>query len=149
MLGRPRRPRGLREPAPGCGPSCAGLNDARPDPAGPAPLCGSVVWGGKSLDEGGKARRDTVNPDPRKQGRLPLGHPTSLGPSPNAEGRHEGRISDGDNGKSDDVTIWSETPSALSVRGCRLAVPCGTRTWPRVGRSVARAGAPGRRPPAQ
>ena len=95
-------------------------------------LCGYIVWGSKPLDESGKPRRDQDNPDPRKQGRPLLGHQMILGLKPNAEGRHEGRIYNGDNGKSYDVTIWSETPSELSVKGCMLAVLCGTQTWTRV-----------------
>lgn len=95
-------------------------------------LCGYIVWGSKPLDETGKPKRDQYNPDPRKQARLQIGHQMILGLKPNEEGRYAGRIYNADNGKSYDVTIWSEAPSELSVRGCLLAVLCGTQTWTRV-----------------
>ncbi|NEU14110.1 DUF2147 domain-containing protein [Methylobacterium sp. BTF04] len=106
----------------------------RTEPCGPrnAHLCGYVVWGSKPLDETGKPKVDRYNPDPGKQTRALLGHQLILGLKPSEDGRHEGKIYNGDNGKSYDVTIWSETPTELSVRGCLLAVLCATQTWKRV-----------------
>ncbi|MET0257600.1 MAG: DUF2147 domain-containing protein [Methylobacterium sp.] len=95
-------------------------------------LCGYVVWGSKPLDETGKPKRDQYNPDPRRQARLQLGHQMILGLTPNADGRYAGKIYNADNGKSYDVTIWSETAAELSVRGCLLAILCGTQAWTRV-----------------
>ncbi|GEP00341.1 DUF2147 domain-containing protein [Methylobacterium haplocladii] len=106
----------------------------RTEPCGPGKihLCGYVVWGSKPLDETGKPKRDRYNPDPAKQSRPLLGHQMILGLKRNAEGRYVGSIYNGDNGKSYEVTVWSEAPSELSVKGCLLAVLCGTQTWTRV-----------------
>lgn len=97
-----------------------------------ARLCGFVVWGSTPLDETGKPRTDKHNPDPARRSRRLLGHQLLLGLKPSGEGRYEGQIYNGDNGKSYDVTVWSEKPSELSVKGCIL-VFCGTQTWTRVG----------------
>lgn len=95
-------------------------------------LCGFVVWGKEPLDENGKPKLDRYNPNPGKQGRPQLGHQLMLGLKQNAEGRFEGKIYNADNGKSYDVTVWSDQPSALTVKGCMLAVFCGSQTWSRV-----------------
>jgi uncharacterized protein (DUF2147 family) len=97
-----------------------------------ARLCGFVVWGNDLLDENGKPKVDRYNPDPSKQGRLLLGHQLLSGLKRNAEGRFEGKIYNADNGKSYDVTMWSDQPSELTVKGCMLAVFCGSQTWSRV-----------------
>ena len=95
-------------------------------------LCGYVVWGSKPLDDQGQPRADRYNPDPQKQARLQLGHQLILGLKPNQDGRYEGKIYNADNGKSYDVQIWSDDPAALTVKGCLLAVFCGSQTWKRV-----------------
>ena len=99
---------------------------------GNANLCGYIVWGSKPLDEKGQPRRDQENPDPQKRTRLLLGHQMILGLKPGEDGQYSGQIYNGDNGKSYAVTIWSEEPSTLMVKGCLLAVLCGTQTWTRV-----------------
>lgn len=68
-------------------------------------LCGFVVWLQKPLDEAGKPRVDTHNPDAGKQARPVLGHQMLLGLRPNWEGRHAGKIYSGDHGKYYDVTV--------------------------------------------
>lgn len=95
-------------------------------------LCGYVVWARKSDDGKAKSRLDSENPDLGKRKRLVLGHQMILGLEPNAEHRYEGRIYNADDGKSYDVTIWSESAAALSVRGCMLSYLCQTQTWRRV-----------------
>ena len=106
----------------------------RTEPCGPgqAHLCGYVVWLAKPNDEAGQPRIDRYNPDPRRQARPTLGHQMILGLKPNDAGRYAGRIYNGDNGKSYDVTAWSEQAAELSVKGCMLAVFCGSQTWTRV-----------------
>jgi uncharacterized protein (DUF2147 family) len=95
-------------------------------------LCGYVVWGSKPLDDQGQPRVDGANPDPHKRTRLQLGHQLILGLKPNAEGHYEGKIYNADNGKSYDVQVWSDDPAALQVKGCMLAIFCGSQTWKRV-----------------
>lgn len=94
-------------------------------------LCGYVVWRNPK-DDKAQGPLDKANPDPRRQARPLLGHQMILGLKPDSDGRYAGRIYNGDNGKSYDVSIWSEKPSELSVRGCLLTVLCGTQTWTRV-----------------
>ncbi|GJE05661.1 hypothetical protein AOPFMNJM_0965 [Methylobacterium jeotgali] len=95
-------------------------------------LCGYAVWLKVPLNEEGKPRVDKFNPDPKKQTRPSLGHQIILGLKLNGDGKYEGKIYNADNGKSYDVTVWSEQPTELSVRGCMLAVLCGSQTWTRV-----------------
>ncbi|WP_348271513.1 DUF2147 domain-containing protein [Methylobacterium sp. Leaf108] len=99
---------------------------------GNAQLCGYIVWGSKPLDENGQPRVDRENPDPQKRTRLLLGHQVILGLKLGEDGRYGGQIYNGDNGKSYTVTVWSEEPSTLSVKGCLVAVLCQTQTWTRV-----------------
>ncbi|AWN41425.1 DUF2147 domain-containing protein [Methylobacterium durans] len=94
-------------------------------------LCGFIVWGSKPLDENGKPKVDRYNPNPAKQGRLQLGHQILLGLKPNSDGRFEGKIYNAEDGKSYDVTVWSDQPSALTVKGCML-VFCASQVWKRV-----------------
>ncbi|BAU93624.1 hypothetical protein MPPM_5019 [Methylorubrum populi] len=97
----------------------------------PTRLCGFVVWGSQPLGEDGRPKIDRYNPDPAKQARPQLGHQMLLGLRPNSEGRFEGKIYNADNGKSYDVTVWSEQPSSLTVKGCML-VFCASQAWKRV-----------------
>lgn len=97
-----------------------------------ANLCGYVVWGQKPLDDTGNPRTDKANPDPQKQARLVLGHQLILGLKPNAERHYEGKIYNADNGKSYDVTVWSDGPDDLTVKGCMLVLFCGSQSWKRV-----------------
>lgn len=94
-------------------------------------LCGFVVWGREPLDKDGKPKIDRYNPNPAFQARPQLGHQMLLGLKPNAEGHFEGRIYNADNGKSYDVTVWSDQPSTLTVKGCML-VFCASQSWKRV-----------------
>lgn len=94
-------------------------------------LCGFVVWGSEPLDKDGKPKVDRYNPNPARQGRPQLGHQMLPGLKPNAEGHFEGKIYNADNGKSYDVTIWSDQSAALTVKGCML-VFCATQSWKRV-----------------
>jgi uncharacterized protein (DUF2147 family) len=94
-------------------------------------LCGFVVWGSEPLDKDGKPKIDRQNPNPAWQARPQLGHQMLLGLKPNAEGRFEGKVYNSDNGKSYDVTVWSDQPSVLTVKGCML-VFCASQAWKHV-----------------
>ena len=95
-------------------------------------LCGFVVWGKEPLDETGGPKVDRYNPNLTKQGRPQLGMQLLAGLKLNTDGRFEGKIYNADNGKSYDVTVWSDQPTALNVKGCMLAVFCGSQAWSRV-----------------
>lgn len=94
-------------------------------------LCGFVVWGSEPLDKNGKPKVDGYNPNPAWKARPQLGHQMLLGLKANAEGHFEGKVYNADNGKSYDVTVWSDQPSALIVKGCML-VFCSSQSWKRV-----------------
>ena len=94
-------------------------------------ICGYAVWLKTPLNEKGEPRVDFRNPDPKKRTRASLGHQLIMGLKPNADGRYEGKIYNAEDGKFYDVTIWSEQPTELSVRGCLLAILCGSQTWAR------------------
>jgi len=99
---------------------------------GGAQLCGYIVWASKPRDDNGQLFLDRANPDPRKKTRPLLGHQMILSLDPSEKGRFEGKIYNGDNGKSYDVTVWSERPAQLLVEGCMLAILCATQAWTRV-----------------
>jgi uncharacterized protein (DUF2147 family) len=111
-------------------------------------LCGYVVWLKSPLTDDGKPRVDLKNPDPSKRGRPSLGHQILLGLTPNAEGRYEGKVYNSEEGKNYDVSVWSEEPAKLNIRGCLVVVLCGTQIWTRTtdvlpGQLAAATGAPG------
>jgi uncharacterized protein (DUF2147 family) len=95
-------------------------------------LCGYVVWLKVPLNDQGQPRIDFKNPDTKKQARPSLGHQLVMGLKPNADARYAGKIYNADEGKFYDVTIWTEQPTELSVRGCMLAILCGSQTWNKV-----------------
>ena len=94
-------------------------------------LCGYVVWLKEPKYDDGGAKVDKYNPDPLLRSRLALGHQLLKGLPLNEDGRYAGKIYNADNGKSYDVTIWSEAPGELSLRGCLIAMLCKTQTWAR------------------
>ena len=95
-------------------------------------VCGYVVWLKVPLNDKNQPRVDFKNPDPKKQARPSLGHQLILGLKPNADARYEGKIYNSEDGKSYDVTIWTETPGELTVRGCLIAFLCKSQTWTKV-----------------
>lgn len=94
-----------------------------------ASLCGYAVWLRTPLNDEGKPRIDFRNPDPKKRTRPSLGHQLILGLKVNADGHYEGKIYNAEDGKSYDVTIWTEAPGELTVRGCLLSFLCKSQTW--------------------
>lgn len=95
-------------------------------------VCGYVVWLKVPLNEQGQPRVDKFNPDAKKATRPSLGHQLIMGLKPNADAHYEGKIYNADNGKSYDVTLWTDAPTELTVRGCMLGILCGSQTWNRV-----------------
>lgn len=95
-------------------------------------LCGYVVWLKVPLNDKGEPRIDFKNPDPKKQARPSLGHQLIMGLKPNADAHYEGRIYNSEDGKSYDVTIWTDAPGELTVRGCLIAFLCKSQTWTKV-----------------
>jgi uncharacterized protein (DUF2147 family) len=111
-------------------------------------LCGYVVWLKSPLTDDGKPLVDLKNPDPAKRGRASLGHQMLLGLTPNADGHFEGKVYNSEDGKTYDVTVSSETPTTLKIRGCLMVVLCGSQTWTRAndvlpGQLAAATGSPG------
>jgi uncharacterized protein (DUF2147 family) len=95
-------------------------------------VCGYAVWLKNPTDANNRLLVDVKNPDQKKRGRPLLGHQMILGMKPDSEGRYAGRIYNSDNGKTYDVTLWRENPTMLKLRGCIMAVLCGSQTWTRV-----------------
>jgi uncharacterized protein (DUF2147 family) len=95
-------------------------------------LCGYVVWLKVPLNDKGQPRVDFKNPDPKKQARPSLGLQLIMGLKPQPDGHYGGKIYNADEGKFYDVTMWSDQPSELSVRGCLLGFLCGSQTWSKV-----------------
>ncbi len=96
-------------------------------------LCGYAVWLKTPLNDEGKPRVDFRNPDPKKRARASLGHQLILGLKLNEDAHYEGKIYNAEDGKFYDVTIWSDEPEELTVKGCLIAFLCQSQTWKRVG----------------
>jgi uncharacterized protein (DUF2147 family) len=94
-------------------------------------LCGFVVWMKTPDGDEPASKRDTKNPDPKKRNRPVLGHQLMMGLTANEEGRYVGKIYNNEDGKSYDVTVWSEQPGTLNVKGCLIAFLCSTQIWTR------------------
>jgi uncharacterized protein (DUF2147 family) len=92
-------------------------------------VCGYLVWAKQPSDTSGRPFIDAENPDREKRSRPTLGHQMILGLKPNANARFEGPLYNADNGKSYDISIWRAGPSELRVKGCMLAILCGSQTW--------------------
>ncbi|WP_026596874.1 DUF2147 domain-containing protein [Methylobacterium sp. 77] len=95
-------------------------------------VCGYVVWLKVPLNDKGQPRIDFKNPDPKKQARASLGHQLIMGIKPNADNHYEGKIYNAEDGSFYDVTIWSEQPGQLTVRGCMLRFMCMSQGWTKV-----------------
>jgi uncharacterized protein (DUF2147 family) len=95
-------------------------------------LCGYAVWLKVPNNDEGKPRVDFRNPDPKKRARASLGHQLILGLKLNEDARYEGKIYNAEDGKFYDVTIWSEEPEELTVKGCLIAFLCQSQTWKKV-----------------
>ncbi|HJE23899.1 MAG TPA: DUF2147 domain-containing protein [Methylorubrum populi] len=99
-------------------------------------LCGYAVWLKTPLNDEGKPRVDFRNPDPKKRARASLGHQLILGLKLNEDAHYEGKIYNAEDGKFYDVTIWSDGPEELTVKGCLIAFLCQSQTWTRVNDTV-------------
>ena len=96
-------------------------------------LCGYAVWLKTPLNDEGKPRVDFRNPDPKKRASASLGHQLILGLKLNEDAHYEGKIYNAEDGKFYDVTIWSDEPKELTVKGCLIAFMCQSQTWKKVG----------------
>lgn len=92
-------------------------------------ICGYAVWLKTPLNDEGKPRVDFRNPDPKKRDRASLGHQVIMGLKANSEGKYEGKIYNAEDGKYYDVTLWSEGPGDLTVRGCLVSFLCMSQSW--------------------
>lgn len=92
-------------------------------------LCGYVVWLREAVTEAGQPRSDAQNPEAGKRTRPLLGHQLMFGLAPDAEGKYAGQIYNSEDGKKYDVTVWSDAPGQLQVRGCLIAFLCSTQSW--------------------
>ncbi|MCW6507929.1 DUF2147 domain-containing protein [Lichenifustis flavocetrariae] len=95
----------------------------------PDHICGYVVWMKEPNGPDGKLKKDQSNPDQTKQSRVLLGHQLILGLKENDEGHFKGQIYDADNGKKYDITMWRQAEDELRIKGCMLAILCGSQTW--------------------
>ncbi len=55
-----------------------------------------------------------------------------MGLKPNDDARYEGQIYNSEDGKFYKVTIWTEEPGELTVKGCLIAFLCKSQTWTKV-----------------
>ena len=95
-------------------------------------LCGTVVWLNRPTDPStGKAKTDSLNPDPGKRGRPLLGLQVVHGLTSNGPDTWSGQIYNADDGKTYQAHVMVVSTSAMKVEGCVLAVLCKGQTWTR------------------
>ena len=95
-------------------------------------LCGTVVWLNRPTDPStGKAKTDSLNPDPDKRGRPLLGLQVVHGLTSNGPDTWSGQIYNADDGKTYQAHVMVVSHSAMKVEGCVLAVLCKGQTWTR------------------
>ena len=97
-----------------------------------AEICGNVVWLKEPLDDNGHPKTDEKNPDPAKRSRSTLGMPLFVELKPDDEQVYSGEIYNAENGKNYDVTFKVDKANDIKVKGCVLAVLCGSQHWSRV-----------------
>lgn len=97
-----------------------------------AQICGFVVWMKSPLDDDGKPRVDSKNPDPKKRTRPVLGHQMMMGLKPGPDDRYRGKVYDYEEGKFVDVSVSIDDSDELEIHGCLLAILCGSQSWTRV-----------------
>lgn len=95
-------------------------------------ICGNVVWLKEPNDEKGHPKLDVNNPEPSKRSRPALGLNLFHDLTPDDEQVYSGKIYNAENGKEYNVTFQVEKPSDLHVKGCMLAILCGSQHWTRV-----------------
>ncbi|MGI8526457.1 MAG: DUF2147 domain-containing protein [Pseudolabrys sp.] len=95
-------------------------------------MCGNIVWLKRPLDENGKPRNDTLNPDAAKRTRPMMGlQVASL--RPDKSGGWIGQIYNADEGKSFNVVLTMQSANSATIKGCVLGVLCKSVQWARVG----------------
>jgi uncharacterized protein (DUF2147 family) len=94
-------------------------------------VCGKVVWLKAPTTEGGAARTDVKNPDPKKRTRPVIGLQLIDGLKPD-EDKFSGDLYNIEEGKVYAVSLERESEAELSISGCVLRVLCGSQTWTKV-----------------
>lgn len=98
-----------------------------------ANLCGTIVWLKAPIDPAtGKPQVDDKNPDPALARRPILGMNIFTEMKSASANKWSGRIYNADNGKTYSADVIVAAPKKLQVRGCVLAVLCGSESWTRV-----------------
>ena len=108
----------------------SGDTHVRMSPCGNA-MCGKIVWLRRPLDESGKPRNDTLNPDASKRKRPMMGlQVASL--RPDKSGTWSGTVYNADEGKSFNVSVKVDNEKQATIKGCVLGVVCKNVAWTRV-----------------
>ncbi len=108
-------------------PGVAAIVDLAPC-AGTSTLCGAVRWLWDAVDEKGRPRLDTQNPDTSLRTRPLLGLSILSGLAPAPGGGWAGRIYNPEDGQTYRATVRRNGPDVLLVEGCVLFI-CQKQVW--------------------
>jgi uncharacterized protein (DUF2147 family) len=93
-------------------------------------ICGTIVWLKVPVDPAtGRPQEDDKNVDPALTHRPVIGINIFKGMKSVTPHKWSGRIYNADDGKSYASDVMLAGPRKLQIRGCVLAVLCGSETW--------------------
>ncbi len=97
-------------------------------------LCGTIVWLKVPVDpKTGKPQVDDKNANPALANRPIIGIDIFSRMKSVAGDKWSGTIYNADDGKSYSGDVIVSGPRKLEVRGCVLAILCGSETWTKIG----------------
>jgi uncharacterized protein (DUF2147 family) len=97
-------------------------------------LCGTIVWLKVPVDpKTGKPQVDDKNANPALAKRPIIGINIFSRMKSVADNKWSGTIYNADDGKSYSSDVIVAGPLKLQVRGCVMAVLCGSETWTKIG----------------
>ena len=97
-------------------------------------LCGTIVWLKVPVDPNtGRPQVDDKNANPALPKRPIIGIDIFSHMKSVADNKWSGTIYNADDGKSYSSDVIVSAPGKLKVRGCVMAVLCGSETWTKIG----------------
>ncbi len=93
--------------------------------------CDGVLWGIISWEKN-PGGIDDHNPDPAVRSRPLLGSHVLLAMREARQGRWDGEVYNGENGKTYTAHMSLVSPDVLRIEGCVFAILCGGENWTRI-----------------
>ena len=106
-----------------------GTTKVRMSPCG-AGMCGNIVWLKSPIDQSGRPRTDSRNPDASKRNRPMIGLRVAA-LRPDSDGSWKGTVYNADEGKSFNVSLKMQDERNATMKGCVLGILCKNVGWTR------------------